>query len=291
MQQGVKLLQQAIDLDPQNAPSHAQLALCLLDSAFFEYVKPLDIKSRANTAAVIAVQLNNQSAEAHVALGGVNYYLGFDPKTAELEYSRALELNSNSIDVLLRVSWFLAESGRFEEAMGPTLHAIELDPLSTTVRNAMGQVHYLNREFDRAILEYKNALELDRSDPSLHYYLAGPYEQKGQYDRAIALFKSAIKLSENAPLYRSALGHAYGVAGVHDEAIQILKELQQSINPSPYNLAIVHLGLGQHEQSIDWLEKAFEARNGHLLYIKEGPNFDPLRSNQRFISLLEKFGW
>jgi uncharacterized glyoxalase superfamily protein PhnB len=56
-------------------------------------------------------------------------------------------------------------------------------------------------------------------------------------------------------------------------------------------VAIVRLGLGQYEQAIDWLEKAFEARNSQLVYIKQGPKFDPLRDNERFISLLERFGW
>lgn len=291
MQQGVDLLQQAIDLDPRHAPSHAQLALCLQDSAFFEYVKPLEIESRARAAAMTAVQLDSESAESHIALGGVSYYLGFDPKNAEVEYFRARELNPNSTDALLRISWFLAESGRFEEALGPTQHAIDLDPLSTSVRNALGQVYHLNRDYHRAIQEFEKALDLDRSDPSLHYYLAGPYEQLGQHQRAISLYKSAIDLSESAPLYVAALGHAYAVAGKQDEAMQILGELQESQDPSAYNLAVVHLGLGQHEQAIDWLEKAFEARNGHVLYIKEGPRFDPLRTNQRFIDLLEQFGW
>jgi serine/threonine-protein kinase len=67
--------------------------------------------------------------------------------------------------------------------------------------------------------------------------------------------------------------------------------LQESQDPLACDLAVVHLGLGQHEQAIDWLEKAFEARNGHVLYIKEGPRFDPLRTKRRFIDLLEQFGW
>ena len=107
----------------------------------------------------------------------------------------------------------------------------------------------------------------------------------------IVIYKSAIELSDNAPLYRSALGHAYAVAGIHNEALEILEELRQEENPSPYNLAIIHLGLGQNEQAIDWLEKAFKARNGHILYLKEGPRFDPLRADKRFIKLLDQFGW
>jgi len=291
MQQGIKLLQQAVNLDPQHAPSQAQLALCLVDTVFFDYMMPMEIDSRTRAAALAAVQLDDRLAEAHVALGSVSYYLGFEPRTAEGEFLRALEINPNSIDALLHMSWLLVAAGRFDEAFAPTQHAAELDPLSTSVRNAMGQLYYLNRDFDRAIQGYETALELDRSDPSLHYYLAGPFEQKGQYDRAIALYKSATELSQDAPLYLAALGHAYGVSGMQKEALQILQKLQQAAYPSPYNLAIVHLGLGHYEQAIDWLEKAFEARNSQLVYINQGPRFDPLRDNERFISLLERFAW
>lgn len=291
MLQGIELLQQAVSLDPQNAVANAQLALCLVDTAFFDYIMPVEIDSRARAAAQAAEQLDDQLAEVHVALGSVSYYLGFDPKTGEREYRKALELNPNSIDALLHITWVLTAAGRFDEAFGPLQRAIELDPLSTSVRNALGQIYYLNRKFDRAIQEYEKALELDRSDPSLHYYLAGPYEQLGQYERAIALYKSAVALSDGAPLYLSALGHAYGVAGRHEEALQILDELQQASNVSQYSLAIVYLGLNQHEQAIDWLEKAFTARNSHMVYTNQGPRFDPLRDNQRFISLLQRFGW
>ncbi|MGD8816510.1 MAG: protein kinase [Acidobacteriota bacterium] len=291
MQEGINLLQEAVSLDPQHAGSHAQLALCLVDGAFFEYLRPAQIDSLARAAALTAVRLNDSSAEAHAALGSVSYYLDFDPRAGEARYLRALELNPNSIDTLLRLSWLYAESGRFEEALSPTQRAIELDPLSTAVRNALGQVYYLSRDFDRATRALETALELDRSDPSLHYYLAGPFEQQGQYGRAIALYQSAIDLSERAPLYLAALGHAYGAAGMREEALRVLEELQQTADPSPYHLALVHLGLGNHGQAIDWLERAYEARNMHLLYLNNGPRFDPLRENERFIRLWERFNW
>ncbi len=291
MLQGVNLLQQAVKLDPQYAAAHAQLAQCLVDSAFFEYMMPVEIESRARTAALEAVQLDDQLAEAHVALGAVIYYLQFDLEPAESEYLKALELNPNSTAALLYISWFYGESGRFDESLGPTEHLVRLDPLSAPARNALGQIYYLSRDFDRAIQEYERALELNRGDPSLIYYLASAHLQKGQIEKALALFKSAVDYSDTAPLYLAALGHAYGVAGMEEEARQVLEELQKAAFPSPYNLAIVNLGLGEHEQAINWLEKAYEARNGHLLYINEGPVFDALRNEQRFISLLQRMGW
>ncbi len=291
MRQGAETLQHAIDQAPAYAVPHAQLAMCLVDSAFFEYVQPDEIDSRARAAAMEAVHLDDRLAEAHVALGSVHYYLDFDPELAEVEYLSALELNRNSVDTLLRLSWFYAESGRFDEATEPTLRALKLDPLSTAVRNAMGQVYYLSRDFDLAIRNFDDALNLDQSDPSLHYYLGLAYEQKGQYEKAIGLFESATELSERAPLYLSALGHAYGQAGMHEQSVDVLEELQQSVDPSPFSLAVVHLGLGNNEDALDLLSKAVDAGNFQVLYLKAGPRFDGLRDDARFAELLARMGW
>jgi serine/threonine-protein kinase len=252
---------------------------------------PAEIISLARTSAQTAVQLDDRLADAHVALGSVSYYLDFEPRAAEAAYLRALELNPNNIDLLLHVSWFYAQSGHHNKALAANSRAVELDPLSMGALISLGQVYHLNRDFDEAIRVFEQALELGRNDPSAHYYLAWPLEQQGQFKRTITLYQSAIELSKRAPLYLSALGHAYGLAGMHEEAIQILEELERAAHPSPYNLAVVHLGLGQYEQAIDWLEKAYEARNSHLVYINRGAKFDPLRDNERFIGLLERIAW
>ena len=291
MRQGSDFLQQAIELAPDYAAPYAQLAMCLVDSAFFEYVQPDEIDSLARTAAMKAVQLDDRLAEAHVALGSVHYYLEFDPERAEAEYLKALSLNRNSVDTLLRLSWIYAESGRFDEARVPTEHAIELDPLSTAVRNAMGQVNYLSRDFDQAIQNFDEALNLDQSDPSLHYYVGLAYEQKRQYGKAIAFFESATELSDGTALYLSALGHAHARSGMHEQAQEILDGLKKAENPSPFNLAVIHLGLGNNEQAIDLLDKAIIAGNFHVLYLKAGPRFDALRDDSRFDELLARMGW
>ena len=291
MRQGAEALQQAIDLAPDYATPYAHLAMCLVDSAFFEYVQPDEIESRARTAAMNAVQLDDGLAEAHVALGSVLYYLEFNPRAAEAEYLKAYRLNSGSVDTLVRMSWFYAESGRFDEALEPTLHAVNLDPLSTAVRNALGQVHYLSRDFNLAIENFEKALNLDQSDPSLHYYLGLAHEQQGRHEQAIALFESAVALSQQAPLYLAALGHAYARAGMRDEAQNLLTRLEQSEQPSPFNLAVVRLGLGDYEAALELLARAVDQGSFQTLYLKTGPRFDAVRDDARFEQLIAQLGW
>jgi serine/threonine-protein kinase len=239
----------------------------------------------------LAVQLDDQLAEAHVAMAGVQYYLEFNPKAARKALDRALELNPASVKGLLHSSWLLGESGRFEEAFERNRRALSLDPLSTVVTHALGQLYYLKREYEHAAVQYEKARALDRSDPSLSHFLALAHEQLGHFPEAIALHTEAVELSDGHSLYRAALGFSYGLAGMREEALEILEELRQDPSVAPFDVAIVYLGLENQEQAIDWLEKSYEARDSQLIYANRGPRFDPLRNEPRFIRLLERIDW
>ena len=289
MRQGAEVLQQAIELANNYAAPYASLAMCLVDAAFFEYLKPDEIDARARAAAEAAVRLDDRLAEAYVAQGSVHYYLDFNSSEAEAAYKRALALNRNSTDTLLRLSWFYAETGQFDDAYEMTRSALEIDPLSTAVRNAMGQVFYLNRNYAPALNHYEEALSLNRNDPSLNYYVGLAYEQLGEYSRAIEQYKTATELSDRAPLYLSALGHAYAQSGMREEAIAIREELDVSEKASSFSRAIVALGLGDEEAAIQLLTESVNSGDFHTLYLPKGPRFDPLRDDARFTELIGRF--
>lgn len=289
MQQGIDLMREASRLDPAYAPAQAELALCLQYSAFFNYVLPLDIYEESKAAAQRAVELDEQLAEAHVAMAGVLYYLEFDRAAAELELQRALELNPGSVKALIHSSWLLGESGRFEDALPPTLKAIELDPLNTSANHALGQIYLLARDFDAAIEAFDKALALDRGDPVLVAWPAWAYVEQGELQRALELSRTAVELSGRAPLYVSQLAYIHARMGSLDEARRLREELRQSDLAAASDLALVHIGLGEYEEAIDQLELAFEQRNGALVYIHHGARFDPLRDYPRFQRLLNRF--
>ncbi len=294
MLQGVDLMRQAISVDPDNALAQSGLGICLQYAAFFGYVVPLEILDEANRAAERAVELDRDLADAWVTFAGVRYYLNFDLAAAEMAVERALALNPSHLRSLVHYSWQLGEAGRFDEALELAKQAISLDPYSPAVRTTAAQAYYLNGDFDAAIVEYEAILEIDRADPAFHFYLGWAREQKGEYEAAIALHDRAIALSDRAPLYVGGLGYAYGLAGRSSEANVILDELisrEAEGLAEPMHVAVVHIGLGNYEQAIDWLEKAFAARNSHMLYLKQGAQFDPLRDDPRFVSLIRRMGW
>jgi TolB-like protein/cytochrome c-type biogenesis protein CcmH/NrfG len=294
MLQGIELMRQAITLDPENALAHSGLGLCLQYATFFGYVVPLEIIEEANRASERAIELDRGLADAWVTFAGVRYYLDFDMAAAEMAVERALALNPSHPRALVHYSWQLGEAGRFDAAIELAQKAIALDPLAGMVRTTSGQAYYLNRDFAKALKVYEKFLELAPGDPSAHFYMAWAREQMGDYAQAIASHERAIELSNRAPLYVSALGYSYGIAGRKSEAQLILDELgelEAEGLAEPFHVAIVNIGLGNNEQAIDWLEKAFAARNSHMLYIKQGAQFDPLRDDPRFIRLIERMGW
>ncbi len=291
MRQGIELLQKAVSLDPGYAQAHAHLAICIQYSAFFNYQNALEVGDRARAAASMAVEIDGNLAEAHVALAGVQYYLDYNPRAALVSLKRALQLNPSSARALLHASWLLGESGRVEEALEFNRRALRLDPLSTVVNHAIGQVYFLNRDYERAIEAIRKALELDRSDPSLHHFLALALEQTEQFEAAAKAHKRAIELSNGATLYRAGLGYSYGLSGRSDEAKAILDALQDDPNTAAYDLAVVHLGLGNLEAAMDLLTESYAAHESQLIYINRGPYFDPLRKNPRFMRLVEQIDW
>ncbi|MEJ2535243.1 MAG: tetratricopeptide repeat protein [Gammaproteobacteria bacterium] len=294
MARGMRLLREAIAREPGGAAAHAALALCLQYAAFFGYEKPLDVVDEARALTRTAVEEDPGLAEAWVARAGVQYYLDFDPPAAAVSLERALAINPSSVKALMHYSWMLGESGRFEKAFPINERALELDPLSTIVVNAMGQLYYLSRDFDGAVTYYGRAMELDPTDPSMQYFLARALEQRGwegDVPAAIERHETAVTLSGGEPLYRAALAYSYAQAGFREEAERIGSELEAGGVAAPYDLALVHLGLENFDTAIEWLEKAYDARDSHVIYIKQDVRFDPLRDRPRFRALYDRIDW
>jgi len=132
---------------------------------------------------------------------------------------------------------------------------------------------------------------MDPNGPTSHFYLGWALEQLGRHDEAIESHRRAIELSDAEPLFLAGLGHSLGIAGHTAEAEDILQSLLSKEETAAIHIALVQIGLGDHDDAVGWLEKAFEARQSHLLYIKQDAKFDPLRGDPRFEALIRRIGW
>jgi tetratricopeptide (TPR) repeat protein len=252
-----------------------------------------DALSRARTAAMKALEIDESLPEAHTALAHVQSRLDWDWGGAERGFKRALELNPNSAEAHGGYSFHLTQTGRFEESMAHAKRAVELDPLTLRHRQHIAFVYFFARQFDQALKVYRDILEFD---PNMHPHLmfGWIYREKGKYEEAIADFREILKQDPGAAAALGHLGNAYARAGRVREARECLRKLKQRSNADKvgtYEVAFIHAGLGEKDQAFEWLEKAYEARDQGLSFLKVDPTLDPLRSDPRFQDLLRRMNF
>jgi len=283
--------ERAIEKDRTFALAYCGLADAWSQIGWLEFAPPTEAFPRARAAAEKALAVDDHLAEAHASLGFVNFLYERDWEGAEKELRRAISLNPGYPAGHQFYADYLKALGRFDDALAEMRVALDLDPVSMAVNTGFGHVLYLARDFDGAIVQYRKALEIDPAFGPAHLWFGRPYLQKGMYDEAIAEIQKAVDSSGGSTISLAVLAHAYASAGDEPEARKILQNLLERSRtrylPS-YWIALVYTGLGDIDQSIAWLERAYEERSSWLVWIKVEPRFDPLRADPRFDSLLRR---
>jgi eukaryotic-like serine/threonine-protein kinase len=288
---GIEYFQQAIDRDPGYALAYAGLADCYSLLSTLGTLPPKELLTKAKAAALKALKLDETIAEAHTALGFVKLIYEWDWGGVETEFKKAIELNSNDDWVHQAYGLYLAATGRFDESVAEMKRAHEMDPL-TPASNMIGMPFYYARQFDEAIGQFRKALEMDPNFPNTRFRLGLAYAQKKMYEGAISEFQRALQFSRDSDA-EAALGHVYAILGNKDEAKAVLAELKKKAEaeyvPS-YDVAIIHIALGETHEAFEWLERAFEERCYWLIYLKVDPILDTLRSDPRLTDLIRRVG-
>jgi TolB-like protein/Tfp pilus assembly protein PilF len=286
---------QAIDKDPNYALAYAGLADAYVLLSAYAEASPKDSLPQAKAAAAKALELDSTLGEAHASLAQA--LLAYDLNFAEAtrEFRRAIELNPNYATAH---HWYgesvLGPQGQFEEAIAEVRRALELDPLSVIINADFGSALTNARRYDQAIEQLRKTVEMDPGFYYAHWTLGNALELKGFKEEAIAEYKRAIALNDD-PLPRALLGHLYAKIGRKDEALAILKQLRELRESSkeryvsPYNLALIHIGLGHKNEATQLLEETYEERDGYnIVFIKVEVLLDPLRGDPRFEALVQK---
>ena len=171
--------------------------------------------------------------------------------------------------------------------------ARDLDPLSLGANVNLAQQYHRAGLYDKAIEQLEKALELSPNFWAAHWVLGDVHERKGSYDEATAaLFKAAL-FSEKNPASLGSLGFVYGRAGQPRLALEVLRDLEKLADEryvSPFNMALIHLGLDNKDQAMDWLEKGYRERSRSMIWLNVDARFDPLREDPRFQDLRHHIG-
>ncbi len=288
----IQYFNQAIAKDQGYAAAYSGLSDALLGEVFTG-TPASRVREKATWAARKAIELDSSLAEAHNSLGGIREFWDWDWAAAEKEYRRAIELNPSFAAGHQDYAYFLVYQGRFEQGIEEARRAQELDPLSPFIRTTYSLYLSIARRYEEAAGKCQEALELDPTFVHAHTNLARIYRAMGSYDRAVEEYQRAASLRGESrervaeikttfdhggmrALWKKWVSQDPGIAGMEDQ--------------DPMRFAALYSLLDDREQSLSWLEKAYQERSPLMEFVKEEPDFDNLRSDPRFVELLHRVG-
>ena len=290
-EQSIAYFEETIGKDANFAPAYVGLAKAYERLGSVPVgAPPKETHPKMMSAARKAIELDPDLAAPHVLLAGV-YQKQWQWSNAETEFKRALELNSNDAGAHVGYAKWLMCQGRTDEALAWAQRARDLDPLGAAndllgvPGITKGWILFHARRYDEAIREL-------RSDDPDHRYLGMALIANGQPDEAIPVLEKAMGTDRN-PADMGVLVRAYAHAGRREEALRLLDELkrrQQTSYVPAAPFVNAYLGLGDNEQAMAWLERAYQEQSNILQLVKVFPYFDPLRGDPRFVDLVHRVG-
>ena len=289
----IEYFQQAVQKDPEYALAYAGLADCYVLLGWNSYLLPKDAFPKAKAAALTALQLDPNLGEAHAALAAVLWLYDWQWQEAQKEFKRSLELNPTYPTANHWHAEYVMTMGRQIEAIALMKKSQTLDPLSIIINVAIGWANYMARRYDDALEQFLQTVELDPNYPVTHWFLGLLYRATGPYDLAITEGEKGVNFSGGSPVIRAALAHSYGKAGRTKEALQILDDLAKLAERkyvASHFFAGIHIGLGENNRALEYLEKSYEEHSHWLIYLHMDPSMDDLRNDPRFQDLVKRVG-
>jgi len=290
--EAVRNFELAIQKDPDFAPAYGMLSLSYWQLSQRGVEASEEIRDKMRAAAIKAVQLDDSSAEGHVAMAFAKMWLDFDWDGSEKERKRALELNPN--EGLALVAWGMKSiaMGRFDEAAEVYRKKLDLDPREIMSTEGMGYPYAYKGQYDEALKWYRKALELDQRFALAYVDIAAAYHLKGMHREGVQATLKAAALNGTPAEQVTARLRVFeekGIEGFRRDALDSqLARVKQGRYVSPLAIAANCVNLGENTAALDWLEKAYEQRTFQILFLKTWPVWIPLRGEARFHDLLRK---
>jgi TolB-like protein/Tfp pilus assembly protein PilF len=279
------LFEKAIALDPTYALAHSGLADCYSLSVDYARARAAEVLPKARAHALKAMELDDSLAEAHTSFGMVSE-LDYDWITAEREYRRAIELKPGYATAHHWYFLLLLNTGRLAEAREEAERARQLDPTSAIINVALVGLFLDSRDYDRAIEQALKAVELNPNFDFARLILTVSYRQAGKVSEALAALDQ-VRTLPTGPLRAQLLA----AAGDRVAAQQLLADVEKRLaaEPAPYgSVALAHLALGDKDSAFLWLERGVEERDQMVQNLKVSPQWDPIRSDPRYHTLLKR---
>jgi len=292
----IQCFNDAIERNPSYALAYAGLADTYVVLGHQHLMVTSDAYSRAKAAAFKALGIDDTLAEAYTTLGFIKGAFDLDWVESEKAFKKAIKLNPGYATAHQWYSVILRAMGRMDEAISEALVALQLDPLSTSINVNVASCLHSARRYEEAIDRYRRISAVETGFFWTHYGLALVYRKQGRHREAIIELKQAMRLTSDRRIKAvliADLVYSYGMSGLKEKATRMMDQLSEIARVtyvSPCDMAVAHLGLGDKATVFQLLEKAYEARDEGLMWLKIEPVFDELRSDPKFLDLLVRVG-
>lgn len=297
IRKAIAYFDQAVQKEPTYAAAHAGRAFAYLQlgAALVEAVPPREILPQARAAARKAMETDETSSEAYEVLGWIALAYDWDWEGAERSFRRAIELNPSYPPPYMWLSQYLNVAGQHQEALVLITKAQQLDPLSPHIQWSLAETSMLAGAFEQSAEQCEKGLDLHPDFWPLHTLLGEINLRQGKYDRALGSLERGVEISKHHPHALAVLGSAYALTGRRPDSLKILaelKKLSQRRYLSPADIARVYASLGENEQALTWLEKAYGDRSSWMTRIHLwGPALGNLGADPRFQDLLRRMNF
>ena len=288
----IELYERAIEIDPGYALAWGGIADAYGVMGSMKITAPDEAFPKARAAALRALEIDPRLADAHASLAYVHWLHEWDWEAAEASFRESVRLNPSYATGHRWYGQFLSGQGRHREALEEVRRALDLDPLSLIIHTAVGDALFFARRYRESIDYYRKSIEMDPEFQAGHSDIARALEFSGDLDEALREYEAAIRLS-GATAADASVGraNALAAAGNREEALAVVEQLKRRRAErftSPWGIASIYARIGEDEEALSWLERAYEEHDPPLVWLKVHPRFDAIRSHPRFVALLRR---
>lgn len=291
LSEAMESFKRSVRLDPNRSEAYSAIALTLI---LQEKLSPNERFSQARQAALKALERNPEDGTAYLALSMIKYLHEREWQEAEEILLRICALHPDWSTPHTLYADYLIRVGRSNEALAEIRLARNISPQNLATHSRLADIYFWARQYEKAIQQIESTLVLEPKHAVNHNRLGRYFSEVGRYEDAIGELQTALTLKSGNPSYVADLGYVYGVSGNEPLARQMLHRLHRASKHryvSPFHIAQIHLGLGEKETALEWLEMAYQEHHPSLTLLRVEPRFDPLRSHPRFQALVRKMNF
>ncbi len=289
--EGAGYFERAIAEDPKYALAYTGLADSYALQVDYRDMPVAEGFERAKSYARQAIALDDRVAEAHASLAWSMFIYDWDWPGAIREFRRAIELDPRYATSHQWYAFLLLSQSRIEEGLLEAHTALELDPASVSVRRSVAHSYLYARRYDEAIHHIERAIALDPVAVENYRLLGSFLVQQEHYEEAIRVLRDALQLPDPGTGPLATLAYALARSGAAEEARVVLRQFEdraRRVYVSPVVFATINLGLGEFDQALESMERAYTERRGWMVYLNVNPILDAVRNDARFRNLVQR---